>query len=110
MPVTFNLRVFLIFNISIFNLFFFFFFAVTDMRSVTISLVHLLQTTPLSDPALIASTLLSLINIAVMPSWHKEFKPLLHKSYNLLDEGHWNSDGVSFQSLRLLINLVIPNR
>ncbi len=87
-----------------------FFFAVTDMRSVTISLVHLLQTTPLSDPALITSTLLTLINIAVMPSWHKEFKPLLHKSYNLLDEGHWNSDGVSFQSLRLLINLVIPNR
>ncbi|XP_046459142.1 uncharacterized protein LOC124205699 [Daphnia pulex] len=76
-----------------------------DMRSVTISLVHLLQTTPLSDPALITSTLLTLINIAVMPSWHKEFKPLLHKSYNLLDEGHWNSDGVSFQSLRLLINL-----
>nr|CAH0098800.1 unnamed protein product [Daphnia galeata] len=76
-----------------------------DMRSVTISLVYLFQATPLSDPALITSTLLTFINIAVMSSWHQEFKPLLHKFYNLLDEGHWNSDGVSFQSLRLLINL-----
>jgi hypothetical protein len=81
------------------------------MRSVTVSLVHLFQATPLSDPGLIASILLALINIAVMPSWHKEFKPLLHKSYSLLDEGHWNSDdSISFQSLRFLINLVIPKQ
>lgn len=78
---------------------------ITDFRSVTISLVHLIQSTTLSDPALITSALTALVNVAVLPSWHKEMKILLHKTYGLLDEGHWNSDGVSFQSLRLLINL-----
>lgn len=76
------------------------------MRSVTISLVSLFRTASLADPALITSALLALVNISVMSSWQKEIKTSLHKCYSLLDEGHWNSDGFSFQSLRLLINLV----
>lgn len=76
------------------------------MRFVTISLVSLFRAATLTDPALVTSVLLALVNIAVMPSWHKEIKTSLHKCYSLLDEGHWNSDGVSFQSIRLLINLV----
>ncbi|KAK4024019.1 armadillo repeat-containing protein 10 [Daphnia magna] len=76
-----------------------------EMRSVTISLVSLFRTASLADPALITSALLALVNISVMSSWQKEIKTSLHKCYSLLDEGHWNSDGFSFQSLRLLINL-----
>nr|CAG4651441.1 EOG090X0H1B [Simocephalus serrulatus]SVE94589.1 EOG090X0H1B [Simocephalus serrulatus] len=76
-----------------------------DMRSVTISLVYVIQAIPLSDPGLLTSALMALVNVAVLPSWHHEIKTLLHKTYSLLDEGHWSSDGESFHSLRLLINL-----
>ena len=75
------------------------------MRAITISLAYLVQATPLSDSSLVSSALAALINIAVLPTWHKDIKILLHKTYSLLDAGHWNRDDVSFQSLRLLINL-----
>nr|CAG4649797.1 EOG090X0H1B [Scapholeberis mucronata]SVE93969.1 EOG090X0H1B [Scapholeberis mucronata] len=76
-----------------------------DMRSVTAGLTRVVQATSLNDPGLLSSALTALINISVLPTWHEEMKPILHEVYSLLDEGHWNSDGVSFQSLRLLINL-----
>lgn len=75
------------------------------MRSVAISLVYVIQATPLSDSGLLTSALMALVNVAVLPTWHHEYKTILHKTYSLLDEGHWNSDEESFQSLRLLINL-----
>lgn len=75
------------------------------MRAVTISLAYTIQTTPLSDPSLVASALAALINIAVLPTWHKEMKSSLHKTYSLLDESQWNRGDVSYESLRLLINL-----
>lgn len=76
-----------------------------EMHTVTAGLTRVIQATSLNDPGLLSSALTALINISVLPTWHEEIKPILHKVYSLLDEGHWNSDGVSFQSLRLLINL-----
>lgn len=77
----------------------------SEMRFLAACLAQLLLATPQSDPALMASTLSALTNVAVLPTWHGEMKPALHRAFSLLDEGHWNSDGISLQSLKLLINL-----
>lgn len=50
-------------------------------------------------------TLCALTNIAVLSNWHKEVGVALHRLYQLLDEGLWRNEGISYQSLRLLINL-----
>ena len=75
------------------------------MHFVTSNLTNLVQMTTIADPALLTATLSSLTNIAVLSNWHKETKCILYKLYELLDECHWNDDGVSLQSLKLLINL-----
>lgn len=78
---------------------------IKEMRSVTISLVEMIRHTPHTETSLLTSAFVALTNIAVLPSWHKEMKPILHKAYSLLDDGNWGSNGLSLQSLRLLINL-----
>ena len=80
-------------------------FMFLEMQFVASNLCNVVQMTSLVDPALLTAALSSLTNIAVLNTWHKETKCILHKLYSLLDEGHWNRDGVSLQSLRLLINL-----
>lgn len=78
----------------------------SEMKFVAASLVQLILTTSSTDPAMMTSCLASLTNVAVLSAWHSEMKPLLHKCFSLLDEGHWNApDGLSLQSLKLLINL-----
>lgn len=77
------------------------------MCTVAVALSHIVQATPLySDSSCLTSALSALVNIAVFPTWHKEMISILHKTYSLLDEGHWNGeDCFSLHSLRLLINL-----
>nr|CAG4637459.1 EOG090X0H1B [Ceriodaphnia reticulata]SVE73279.1 EOG090X0H1B [Ceriodaphnia reticulata] len=79
-----------------------------DMRTVTISLAYMVQATPLSDSSLVASALTALINIAVLPTWHKEIKTLLHKAYSLLDEGQWSRDGAP-SKLIYMLDVSIPD-
>jgi len=54
------------------------------------------------DPEFLSQTLLALTNIAVLPDWHHQFRPLLPR---LLSLWHSASTTIKFQSLRLLINL-----
>lgn len=75
------------------------------MEFVASSISNIVQMTSLVDPALLTGALSALTNIMVLNNWHNETKSILHKLYSLLDEGHWNRDGFSLQSLRLLINL-----
>ena len=75
------------------------------MRILATALALLAQTTPTTDPALLSYTFNSLTNLAVLSAWHMDMKCALHKAYSLLDEGHWNIDGVSLLSLRFLINM-----
>ena len=78
----------------------------SEMRLVTVCLVQLLLATPhTSDPAMALSILSALTNVAVLSSWHAEMKPALHRAFALLDEAHWNADGMSLQSLKFLINV-----
>jgi Armadillo-like len=84
------------------------------MRVITSVLVHLILSTPASDESLLKNVLSTLTNVAVLPTWHKEMGSALHKTFNLLDEMQWKNDGISYQALRLLINLscneeMIPN-
>ena len=84
------------------------------MRVITSVLVHLILSTPASDESLLKNVLSTLTNVAVLPTWHKEMGSALHKIFNLLDEMQWKNDGISYQALRLLINLscneeMIPN-
>jgi len=76
-----------------------------EMEFVASSISNIVQMTSLVDPALLTGALSALTNIMVLNNWHNETKSILHKLYSLLDEGHWNRDGFSLQSLRLLINL-----
>ena len=76
-----------------------------EMRVLATTLALLAQTTPISDPALLSNTFNALTNLAVLPAWHLDMKCALYKGYGLLDEGHWNIDGVSLLSLRFLINM-----
>ena len=75
------------------------------MRPVTCILVHLAQTTSLAEELVLKSTLCALTNIAALSNWHKEMGVALHRLYQLLDEGLWQNEGISYQSLRLLIKL-----
>jgi hypothetical protein len=75
------------------------------MRVLATALALLAQMTPITDPALLSCTFNSLTNLAVLSGWHMDMKCALHKAYSLLDEGHWNIDGVSLLSLRFLINM-----
>lgn len=75
------------------------------MRSVTCVLVHLVQSTPLSDSPILESALSALTNVAVLTKWHKEIGGALFRLYNLLDDCQWGNEEVIVQSLRLLINL-----
>jgi len=54
------------------------------------------------DPEFLSQTLLALTNIAVLPDWHHQFRPLLPRLLHLWFSA---SNTIKFQSLRLLINL-----
>lgn len=75
------------------------------MRLITSILVHLIQTESSMDQSLVGKILNSLTNIAVLPTWHKEMRCILHKLFHLMDEFQWDNTGLSTLSLRLLINL-----
>lgn len=76
-----------------------------EMRLITSILVHLIQTESSMDQSLVGKILNSLTNIAVLPTWHKEMRCILHKLFHLMDEFQWDNTGLSTLSLRLLINL-----
>lgn len=76
-----------------------------EMRLITSILVHLIQTESSMDQSLVGNILNSLTNIAVLPTWHKEMRCILHKLFHLMDEFQWDNTGLSTLSLRLLINL-----